>query len=159
MRSFPKGLYIALCSLALMLAVPVVSAEVNAKDEAAQPAVKRESPGHRTYMKRTWGVEVLWVREASAGYMLEFRYKVLDAEKAKPLFDRQTKPELIDEKTGGRVGVPAPAKIGALRNSDMPLQGKTYWMFFANPGRSIKPGDRVSIQIGDYLQEHLIVKQ
>ena len=159
MRSFPKGLYIALCSMALMLAVPVVSAEVNAKDEAAQPAVKRESPGHRTYMKRTWGVEVLWVREASAGYMLEFRYKVLDAEKAKPLFDRQTKPELIDEKTGGRIGVPAPAKIGALRNSDMPVAGKTYWMFFANPGRSIKPGDRVSIQIGDYLQEHLIVKQ
>jgi hypothetical protein len=158
MKSFPKGLYIALYLMALMLAVPV-SAGVTAKNEASQPAVKREIPGHKTYMKRTWGVEVLWVREASAGYMLEFRYKVLDAEKAKPLFVRQTKPELIDEKTGGRIGVPAPAKIGALRNSDMPVGGKTYWMFFANPGRSIKPGDAVSIQIGDYLQEHLIVKK
>jgi hypothetical protein len=158
MKSFPKGLYIALYLMALMLAVPV-SAGVTAKNEASQPAVKREIPGHKTYMKRTWGVEVLWVREASAGYMLEFRYKVLDAEKAKPLFVRQTKPELIDEKTGGRIGVPAPAKIGALRNSDMPVEGKTYWMFFANPGRSIKPGDAVSIQIGDYLQEHLIVKK
>jgi len=158
MSSFPHGLYIALCSLALMLAVPV-SAEVNAKNGESKPSVKRETPGHKTYMKRTWGVEVLWVREASAGYMLEFRYKVLDAEKAKPLFDRQTKPELIDEKTGGRVGVPTPGKIGPLRNSNMPVEGKTYWMFFANPGRSIKPGDAVSIQIGDYLQEHLIVKK
>jgi hypothetical protein len=41
----------------------------------------------------------------------------------------------------------------------MPVEGKTYWMFFANPGRSIKPGNAVSIQIGDYLQEHLIVKK
>jgi hypothetical protein len=110
-------------------------------------------------MKRTWGVEVVWVREASAGYMLEFRYKVLDAEKAKPLFDRQIKPELIDEKTGGRIGVTTPAKIGALRNSNLPVEGKTYWMFFTNPGRTIKPGDAVSIQIGDYLQEHLIVQK
>jgi len=158
MSSFPQGLNIALCSLALLLAVPV-SAKANAKNEKSNPSVKRETPGHKTYMKRTWGVEVLWVREASAGYMLEFRYKVLDAKKAKPLFDRQTKPELIDEKTSGRVGVTSPGKIGPLRNSNMPVKGKTYWMFFTNPGRSIKPGDAVSIQIGDYLQEHLIVKK
>ena len=158
MSRVPQGLYIALCVLALMLAAPV-SAEQNAKKGESQPSVKRETPGHKTYMKRTWGIEVLWVREASAGYMLEFRYKGLDAEKAKSLFDRQIKPELIDEKTGGRVGVTSPGKIGPLRNSNTPAEGKTYWMFFTNPGRSIKPGDAVSIQIGDYLQEHLIVKK
>ena len=109
-------------------------------------------------MKRQWGVEVLWVRQTAAGYMLEFRYKVLDAEKAKPLFDRQVKPVLIHEETGSRMMVPAPAKVGALRNSNPPKAGKTYWIFFANPGQYVKPGDRVSIQIGDYLQQHLIVQ-
>jgi hypothetical protein len=158
MSNFLQGFYIALCTMALMLALPV-SAKESAKNEVSKPSVKRETPGHKTYMKRTWGVEVMWVREASAGYMLEYRYKVLDAEKAKPLFDRQIKPELIDEKTGGRIGVTTPAKIGALRNSNLPVEGKTYWMFFTNPGRTIKPGDAVSIQIGDYLQEHLIVQK
>jgi hypothetical protein len=31
-------------------------------------------------------------------------------------------------------------------------------MFFANPGKYVKPGDQVSIQIGDYLQQHLVVQ-
>lgn len=115
-------------------------------------------PRQKTYMKRQWGVEVLWVRQTAAGYMLEFRYKVLDAEKAKPLFNRQTKPVLIHEKTGSKMMVPAPAKVGALRNSNTPKAGTTYWIFFANPGKYIKPGDQVSIQIGDYLQQHLTVQ-
>ena len=115
-------------------------------------------PRQKTYMKRQWGVEVLWVRQTAAGYMIEFRYKVLDAEKAKPLFNRQIKPVMIHEKTGSKMMVPAPGKVGALRNSNMPKEGTTYWMFFANPGQYIKPGDQVSIQIGDYLQQHLTVQ-
>ena len=115
-------------------------------------------PRQKTYMKRQWGVEVLWVRLTAAGNMLEFRYKVLDAEKAKPLFNRQTKPVLIHEKSGSKMMVPTPGKVGALRNSNTPKAGTTYWMFFANPWRYIKPGDQVSIQIGDYLQQHLTVQ-
>jgi len=115
-------------------------------------------PRQRTYMKRQWGVEVLWVRLTAAGNMLEFRYKVVDAEKAKPLFKRQTKPVLIHEKTGSKMMVPTPGKVGALRNSNTPKTGTTYWMFFANPWQYIKQGDQVSIQIGDYLQQHLTVQ-
>lgn len=124
----------------------------------ASPAVTDMHPRQKTYMKRKWGIEVVWVRQTAAGYMLEFRYRVLDADKAKDLFDRQTKPVLIHESSGAKMTVPVPAKTGALRNSNNPIAGKTYWMFFANPAKYIKPGDLVSIQIGDYLQEHLAVK-
>ena len=134
----------------------VAEEQIVSQDDTAGHA--RIHPRQKTYMKRQWGVEVLWVRQTAAGYMLEFRYKVLDAEKAKPLFDRQVKPVLIHEETGSRMMVPAPAKVGALRNSNPPKAGKTYWIFFANPGRYVQPGDRVSIQIGDYLQQHLIVQ-
>ncbi|MBI1424636.1 MAG: hypothetical protein GC149_14410 [Gammaproteobacteria bacterium] len=115
-------------------------------------------PREKTLMKRQWGVEVLFVRQTSAGYMLEFRYKVLDAEKARPLFERQTKPLLTHVKTGARLIVPTPAKTGALRNSNPPHAGKTYWMFFANPGKLVKPGDHVNIDIGAFHADELVVQ-
>jgi hypothetical protein len=121
---------------------------------APQPRHPRE----KTYMKRQWGIEVLFVRQTSAGYMLEFRYKVLDPEKAIPLFERQTKPVLTHVETGARMIVPTPAKTGALRNSNAPLAGHTYWMFFANPGKFVEQGDAVSIDIGEFHVEGLIVE-
>jgi hypothetical protein len=157
MKSFKRWFFITMYAVTLCISSTAEAEEqvVNTGDVAVDVTIH---PREKTYMKRQWGVEVLWVRQTAAGYMLEFRYKVLDAEKAKPLFDRQSKPVLIHEKTGSKMMVPAPSKVGALRNSNTPKAGKTYWMFFANPGQYIKPGDLVSIQIGDYLQQHLTVK-
>jgi len=115
-------------------------------------------PREKTYIKRTWGVEILFVRETAAGYMLEFRYKVLDADKAAPLFVRQTKPVLTHAESGAKLAVPVPAKTGALRNSNTPISGRTYWMVFANPGNLVKPGDHVSIEIGEFHIDNLVVQ-
>jgi len=125
---------------------------------AVTPGPAAHHPREKTFMKRQWGVEVLYVRQTAAGYMLEFRYKVLDADKAKPLFERQTKPLLTHEETGARLIVPTPAKTGALRNSNLPLAGHTYWMFFANPGRLVQPGDHVDIDIGAFRVAGLVVQ-
>jgi hypothetical protein len=119
----------------------------------------KHHPREKTYMKRKWGVELLFVRETSANYMLEFRYKVLDSNKAKPLFERQTKPVLTHVRTGAKLIVPTPAKTGALRNSNPPKTGKVYWMFFANPGKLVKPGDRVNIDIGNFHANDLVVSK
>jgi len=115
-------------------------------------------PRNKTFMKREWGIEIMYVRQTAAGYMLEFRYKVVDAEKAQALFERQTKPMLTHSETGVRLVVPTPAKTGALRNSNPPKDGHTYWMFFANPGQLVKPGQHVSIEIGEFLAENLVVQ-
>ena len=125
---------------------------------AVTPGPAAHHPREKTYMKRQWGVEVLYVRPTAAGYMLEFRYKVLDAAKARPLFERQTKPLLTHAESGARLIVPTPAKTGALRNSNPPLAGRTYWMFFANPGRLVQPGDHVDIDIGEFRVAGLIVQ-
>src|SRR3990172_7542680 len=50
-----------------------------------------------TTIEEKWGVRVLSIRQSAEGYMLDFRYRVIDAEKAAPLFDRKIKPHLIDE--------------------------------------------------------------
>ena len=129
--------------------------------DSPPPGVATERLRHprlNSFMKRQWGIEILYVRQTAGGYMLEFRYKVVDAEKAKALFNRQTKPVLIHNRTGAQLIVPTPAKTGALRNSNMPLDDHTYWMFFANPGMLVQPGERVDIQIGEFVVEKLIVQ-
>jgi len=142
-----------------------VTKQSASKKPAGKKASQTKKPPHKhhprddTYMKRKWGVEVMYVRETSAGYMLEFRYKVLDAEKAKPLFERQTKPNLVHVRTGAKLIVPTPAKTGALRNSNPPKTGKVYWMFFANPGKLVKAGETVNIDIGDFHVNGLVVEK
>jgi len=155
-----KGALIALV-MAGFAATPDVAAseqDGEASTPDATSTVRKPHPRQKTLMKRQWGVEVLFVRQTSAGYMLEFRYKVLDPEKAKPLFERKTKPVLTHVESGARFIVPTPPKTGALRNSNMPLENHTYWMFFANPDKFIKPGDLVTIEIGDFVAKNIVVK-
>ena len=141
--------------LAMLLAgglvISFVPTSVVAEERASHPR-------KNTLLKREWGIEIVYVRQTSAGYMLEFRYRVLDAEKAGALFERQTKPVLIHADTGSRFVVPTPAKTGALRNSNPPKDGHTYWMFFANPGKFVEVGDSVSIEIGDFVINNLEVQ-
>lgn len=125
--------------------------------EASSPT-STSNPRDKTLMKRLWGVEVMYVREAAAGYMLEFRFKVVDASLATPLFNRAVKPVLIVERTGAAFAVPAPGKVGELRNSETPENGRIYWMLFANPGNYVKPGEKVSVKIGDFLADGLVVE-
>jgi len=152
---------LAFCSFILLSSFGNLLAQTQlqyASDSSGLVKKERAHPRKNTYMKRKWGIEVLFVRHAAAGYMLEFRYKVLDPIKAKDLFLRQTKPIMSHLKTGAKLIVPTPAKTGALRNSNPPLIDHTYWMYFANPGKLVKKGDLVNIEIGDFLVENITVK-
>jgi hypothetical protein len=155
-----KGSLLALV-IGAFLAIPDTTAaeqteEANSSASSTAPRVPH--PREKTLMKRQWGVEVVYVRQTSAGYMLEFRYKVLDPEKAKPLFERQIKPTLTHVESGSTFIVPTPPKTGALRNSNPPLADHTYWMFFANPAKFVKPGDLVTIEIGDFVARNIVVE-
>ena len=108
-------------------------------------------------IEEKWGVQIVSLRQTAAGQMLDFRYRVVNAEKAAPLFDRKYQPYLFDKVSGKSLAVPNMAKIGALRSSSMPQTGRTYWMFFGNPG-VVKPGGKVSVVIGDFRAEDLLVQ-
>lgn len=156
-RSMPQPLVVGGLFVSCLVGLDLPGARASASP-APLPAVARPHPREKTLLKRQWGVEVVGMRLSAAGYMLEFRYRVLDAEKAKPLFVRQTKPLLVHERTGARFAVPTPAKTGALRNSDPPLPDRVYWMFFANPGQYVKAGERVAVVIGDFRAGGLVVE-
>jgi hypothetical protein len=109
-------------------------------------------------IEERWGIQILGIRRTAGGFMLDFRYRVTDAEKASPLFRRQDKPYLIAQETGARLLVPSPPKTGPLRTSDPPEEGRIYWMFFSNPGRFVPRGARVTVVIGGFRAENLTVE-
>jgi hypothetical protein len=109
------------------------------------------------YFKRNWGVEIVGVKPVTSGYMLAFRYRIVDPEKARMLNDRKSKAYLIDEATGIRLAVPAMEKVGELRSGSVPEADRTYFMVFGNPGKLVKSGSRVTLVVGNFRAENLIV--
>jgi hypothetical protein len=109
-----------------------------------------------------WGVEPLGVRLSAAGYMLDFRLRVLHREKAAPLLIRRSDCYLIAEESGDTLQVARSPKIGALRatvrTESMVKQDRIYATLFANPGRLVKAGDTVTVVMGDYRAEHVVVQ-
>jgi hypothetical protein len=108
--------------------------------------------------EQQWGIEVESLSLSAADYMLDFRYRVIDAEKAIPILDRNTKPYLLDKETGGKYPVPCPPKVGPLRQTTLrPETGRVYYMMFANPGKFLKKGKVVDVVIGDYVASDLVI--
>ncbi len=130
--------------------------------EQMQPAATTEAQTngpHRAGLAENWGIEPLGVRLSAAGYMLDFRYRVTDPQKAMPIMESRTSPWLIHQRTGARLRVPSPPKVGPLRQrSRQPDPGRVYFTLFANPGRLVKPNDKVTIAIADCRIENLVVE-
>jgi hypothetical protein len=117
-----------------------------------------ETPTAAKDLAEQWGVEITSVRMTAAGHMIDFRYRVLDAQKAGPLFKRENKPYLIDEASQKVLSVPQTAKVGPLRTSGDIQEGRIYWMFFGNTSGLVKSGSKVTVGIGDFRAENLIVQ-
>jgi len=154
-------------ALAIAVATAVGAADTPAGHEAeatapAGPASVAAAVGEDAHaagdVAARWGVEVTSIRLTAHNHMIDFRYRVLDADKAADLFKRQIKPHLVDQKTGLVLSVPETAKVGPLRNSNTPQEGRIYWMFFGNAGFLVKPGDKVTVTIGDFRVENLVVE-
>jgi hypothetical protein len=112
-----------------------------------------------TQVEEELGIEIQPLHLSAGGYIVDFRYKAIDPEKANILFNKEIQPYLLHEATGGVLAVPNMAKIGPLRTtSNQPVAGKIYFMLFANAGKYVKSGDKVTVIFGDYRMEHLTVE-
>ena len=122
-------------------------------------AVAPLRPDTALMLQDKWGIEITGLHMSGNGHLIDFRYRVLDPAKAGTLADVRYNPILIDQETGIQMKVPNTPKLGPLRQSAKRLQaGKIYFMLFANSGLLVKPGSRVTIEIGDFKAENLIVE-
>lgn len=112
-------------------------------------------------LEEKWGIKVEGLRLSAEGHMCDFRFRVMDAAKAGPLLDRRYPAALLNEDTGVLTHVPVMPKVGPLRQTvklGKPAEGRTYFIFFANPGKLIKSGSRVTVSIGDFVMPGLVVQ-
>lgn len=106
------------------------------------------------------GIRMEGLRLSAAGYMLDFRYRVVDPDKAAALLDRKVRPYLLDEVSGAQLGVPDTAKLGQLRTTgrNKVVPDQDYFILFANPGRYVQAGTRMTLVMGDVRIENLTVE-
>jgi hypothetical protein len=132
----------------------------------AQPAAtgtrihyRRATPARATmYYEAAWGVDSLSVKAVESGELIRFTYHVVDPAKAEALNDKKFEPSLLFPARHMKLVVPALENVGQLRQSSTPVAGMTYWMAFSNPGRPVKRGDLVDVEIGQFRAEGLIVE-
>jgi hypothetical protein len=110
------------------------------------------------YYSLVWGVDALTVKAVEQGELIRFSYEVLDPAKATALNDKKLEPKLVAPDANAVLVIPSLEKVGQLRQSSTPEAGKSYWMAFSNPRRTVKRGDRVSVVIGQFHADGLVVE-
>ncbi len=154
-RTFPHLRAHRIALLAVLIAASLTGCATSGGGSADTAASAPAAPT----AEAQWGVEITSIRVSAAGHMIDFRYRIVDAERSAPLFERQTKPYLIDQASGKVLEVLRTAKLGPLRPSNVaPAEGRIYTMIFGNTAGLISAGSKVTVVIGDFRVEDLTVE-
>lgn len=152
------GIRLAVGGLAIALGVQLVGcAAFPAPRVAAAPSARPAAPA----VEQALGIRVEGLRLSAAGSMLDFRYRVLDPEKAAPILDGKVQPFLLDEARGAKLGVPDTPVLGRIRQTSRNhkiMTDRTYFIMFANPGKALHSGDTVVLQLGSVRITDLTVQ-
>ena len=166
------------CGITLQMAgattAPAADAQVTTKAHAPPAAPARARTVRRTrhspYMAAQhaasadigyaldWGVDSMQAHQTNDGNLIRFTYRIVDINKAKALIDKVATPMMISPRAGVALQVPVMDKVGALRQSTSIESGRSYWMVFSNKGNLVKPGDHVSVVVGKFRVDGLIVQ-
>jgi hypothetical protein len=104
-------------------------------------------------MAQRYGISIKLVGVTALGGAIDFRYQVIDPDKASPiLHETAMLPKVIVEKTGESLQMASPP-----HNHDTELElGGTYFFLLANTHNAVHRGSLVTVVIGDARQEHIV---
>ncbi len=122
----------------------------------AQPQPQPDSRDESN-LEGKWGIQVVAVRLTAAGSFVDFRFRVVDPEKSKPLMKKDTKAYLLDQTSSAKLSVPV-TSLGAQRSRGDPIAGRNYFILFTNSSGVVRHGSKVTITIGDFKAEDLTVQ-
>jgi hypothetical protein len=98
-----------------------------------------------TELEERYGIRPTLIGVTAAGGMVDFRFKVLDAEKARILTkDHSLMPVLTVQNSGTRLALPGNGMHSMTFYND-----KVYYILFGNPKGEIKPGTLIEVAFGD----------
>ena len=160
---FNRKVYAGRCSLAVsvcLLAAAVVPAQPEPLATAARLVLDNSSSAGRSAKpKEGNGVLVERVSLSAGGIMVDVRYRITDLAKAQQVLNRNSRLQLIDQKSKLILPVPETPKVGKLRQipkTDDPA--RVYWLFFRNINGVAKPGSKLTLVLGDASIRDLIVE-
>ena len=124
-------------------------------------AVTQTVPAELPSVEATYGIYVEGLRLTAAGSMLDFRYRVLDAQKAAPFLNGKIQPYLLDEARSAKLGVPNTPTLGRIRQTsrnNVIHTDRSYFIMFGNPGKALQSGDKVALLLGQVKITDLTVQ-
>jgi hypothetical protein len=137
--------------LALVLLIPMVVSGCGAPGStvAVQPATSSPSAtglAPDSVLAERYGVQVTLIGITAAGGVIDFRYRVVDPDKANQwLKDPKLMPDLVVEDSGAILTHPE----DAMKETRDVKAGEVHYMLYPNNGNVVKPGAQVSVTIGD----------
>ena len=124
---------------------------------SVQPA--KQTDAQHTTAAEAAGIKIERIHLSAGGQMLDMRYRIVDANKARLALNHQAKVYLIDQASGVQLPVPDMAKVGKLRQLPVASESdKIFWMFFSNPGAVVKSGARVTLVIDELRIKDILVQ-
>jgi len=101
-------------------------------------------------MAARYGIDVNLIGVTAAGGLIEFRYQVVDPDKADLMIhDTTLLPIVVVEDTGATMVISRPHHASELE------LGGTYFFLFANSHNAIHAGSLVTLVLGDSRLEHI----
>ena len=147
----PRTLYfLCLCAIFTLTQLPCSAANVEDKNDVSKK-------DRMQIAEKKWGIRPLSIQLTAAGSLLDYRFRIVDSDKAMALMKRGDKAFLIDQASGAKLPVPR-TKVGPLRQTGTkPKAGKVYPILFSNTGKVIRSGSKVTLVVGDFRMENIVV--
>lgn len=117
-------------------------------DRAARESGFTERQASMQELEDLYGIRITLIGVTAAGGMVDFRFRVLDADKAERLFSsHHGMPVLVPVGSETRIAVPNGSHSMNFEN------GKVYYLLFGNPGGVVRPGRQVQVSLGGLVLE------
>lgn len=96
-------------------------------------------------LEERYGIRITLIGITAGGGMIDFRYKVIDADKATNwIKNAELMPHFESETSGVMLNHP-----GGMAHNPTLLPGRVYYMLYGNSGGALQPGDAVAVKFGD----------
>lgn len=149
LRTSPTPILGAASLVLLFAALLAISASL--RSVPPTPAAFPTNP----QVEAQWGIRPTLVAATADGGLVDFRFVVLDPEKASLLLGTEANLPVLRTEDRGTLVNSAAAMAGGRHDYNA---GQTYFLLYRNTNGAIRPGTPLSILFGDLRIEHVVAR-
>ena len=110
-------------------------------------------PATEAAVQDKYGIRITHLAVLADGGLIDFRFQVLDPDKAAPLFELENRPLLYVEASGLKVD-----SLYHPPHGHTIVAGKSQYFIYNNHQGAIRSGSPVAVVMGDLRLEHIVAK-